>query len=506
MFTPNDVSQIEKKGITLPEIEAQIANFKSGFPFMELAAPATLNNKGILQLTSEQLDFFTTFFEKESEQKDILKFVPASGAATRMFKSLFEYLSTCKNGVCPELSGESSKFFSSLNKFAFYNLLGKALQEDGFSLEECLQAKQYDIILEYFLNEKGLNYGKLPKALLEFHSYESSPRTSLEEHLSEGAHYAQKANNEVNIHFTVSDEHKVLFQNKIDAVKDTYEKLFGIKLKISFSVQKPKTDTIAVDLNNEIFRDLDGSLVFRPGGHGALIENLNDCTADVIFIKNIDNVVPECKSELTYTYKKACAGLLLELQSKIFRYLQALDNSTANLDEIQQFCIEKLNLSFEEKFRTLSAKEKAEVLKDKLNRPIRICGMVKNEGEPGGGPYWVKDNNELSLQIVESAQVDLKNPLQDSIFKSSTHFNPVDLICATKNYKGEKFDLKRFVNPRTGFIAEKSKDGKALKAQELPGLWNGAMYEWITLFVEVPLATFNPVKTVIDLLRPEHQE
>ncbi|MCD4720334.1 MAG: DUF4301 family protein, partial [Desulfobacula sp.] len=353
-----------------------------------------------------------------------------------------------------------------------------------------------------------LDYGKLPKGLLKFHRYEHSNRVALEEHLVEAAMYGVSKNKKAYVHFTVSPEHLEKFKTQVDQVKDEYEKLFDITFEISYSVQKSSTDMIAVDMNNEPFREKDGSLLFRPGGHGALIENLNDLEADLIFIKNIDNVVPDRLKEITTTYKKVIGGLLLKLQSKTFEFLKELEKSESTnlIEKIEAFAQSDLNIKIPNGFNELGPDEKKSFLFRHLNRPIRICGMVKNEGEPGGGPFWVKNSKgEVSLQVVESSQVNASDEEQMKILQSSTHFNPVDLVCGTRNYKGESFDLHEFIDPETGFISIKSKDGKNLKAQELPGLWNGAMADWITIFVEVPIITFNPVKTVNDLLRPQHQ-
>ena len=356
--------------------------------------------------------------------------------------------------------------------------------------------------------EKGLNYSSLPKGLLKFHTYDQWNRTSVEEHLVEGAMYAKNSDGKVNIHFTVSPEHLKLFTELIQLVSKEYEKKFDIIYNITFSIQKPSTDTIAVDDRNEPFLNSDGNLLFRPGGHGALLENLNDLNADVIFIKNIDNVVPDRIKNQTVTYKKALAGLLLKVQQQTFTYLKKLESGFDEklISEIIPYIETKLGYHFSESLSDLSLLQKKNLLIDILNRPIRVCGMVKNEGEPGGGPYWVKsDEGSSSLQILESSQFNLKDHAQNEIFKKATHFNPVDLVITMRNYKGEKFNLLQYRDPETGFISIKSKDGKALKALELPGLWNGSMAFWNTIFVEVPMITFNPVKTINDLLRKEHQ-
>ena len=374
-------------------------------------------------------------------------------------------------------------------------------------LKKDIFSKDFEKILNYLLTENGLNYGNLPKGLLKFHKYKTGERTPSEEHLAEGAMYAKTGNN-VFIHFTVSPEHQALFEKHIEEIKVDYENRFEIKIHIKFSIQKPSTDTIAVDLHNQPFRNEDGTILFRPGGHGALIENLNDIDADIIFVKNIDNVVPDRLKAETVKYKKALGGLLKEKQTQIFNFTEKLQNDTSEetINIVKTFAENELYITLDNTFETKTNSEKARYLISKLNRPLRVCGMVKNEGEPGGGPFFVKkESGSVSLQIVESAQIDTENTEKAKIVKEATHFNPVDLVLAVKDFKGNKFDLKKYIDPKTGFISQKSKNGKELKALELPGLWNGAMANWNTLFVEVPISTFNPVKVINDLLRDTHQ-
>ncbi len=401
------------------------------------------------------------------------------------------------------------QFFKQLGSFAFYNDLEKIIESNNLSVEEMLAGGDHQIILDYLLSEKGLNYANFPKGLLAFHAYKNENRLAVEEHLVESAVYSKDMHNESYLHLTVSPEHLEKFKVAIEGSKNKFEKLFGVTINVSYSQQKPSTDIIAVDMDNKPFRLENGSLLFRPGGHGALIENLNDLDAEIIYIKNIDNVVPDHLRETTYTYKKAIGGLLFQLQEKTFEMLEILEdgNPTDNeLSEIKDFAEKELNIFIPGAYKGYDKMDRIDFLFNKLNRPVRVCGMVKNEGEPGGGPYWVlNENDEISLQIVESSQMDFSDPEQEKIVSQATHFNPVDLVCGIMNYKGEKFDLKEFVDPNTGFISHKSQNGKDLKAQELPGLWNGAMADWITIFVETPLITFNPVKTINDLLRPEHQ-
>jgi hypothetical protein len=510
MFTKDDLTQLSRKGISEEMAVEQINNFEKGFPFIQLAAPATTAS-GLLKLTDRQLDEFVSYFEQESGKLGILKFVPASGAATRMFKDLFTWRDMLERGTSAEQLKKQEPaadvFFSSIKTFAFWDDLSAILEDKGKDINELLRNKEYSTILSALLDDDGLGYAMLPKGLLKFHRYEDAVRTPLEEHLVEGAHYACDNMSTVKIHFTVSSEHRGRFVNHIGDVLKSYEELFGLRFEIKFSVQKPSTDTIAVDLDNKPFREVDGSLLFRPGGHGALIQNLNEIKEDVVFIKNIDNVVPDSLKDETYLYKKALGGMLIVYMEKIHKTLRDIDSgkfSDADYKKMRRFASETLFID-----QALLPEEKSrgeKVLRELFDRPIRICGMVKNVGEPGGGPFWVENlsNHSRSLQIVESSQVNFNDTLQKKIFDQATHFNPVDLVCGLKNHKGEAFDLTQYVDPSTGFISKKSKDGKDLKAQELPGLWNGAMANWITIFVEVPLETFNPVKTIMDLLRKEH--
>jgi hypothetical protein len=495
MFSQNDLFQIQNKGITIDQIKDQLNTFQKGFPFLDVIKPAFCND-GILSLTSSQVKDLGVFYNSRKKNHSISKFIPASGAATRMFKSLYEYSDN------PEIaSNEADKFISSIKSFAFSSDLQSKAVERGLSLE-LMHTKQ---IIDLLLASDGLNYGNLPKGLIKFHSYKNGNRVAIEEHLIEGAMYAVTSNNEVLCHFTLSPEHILPFNNLIKNTIYNYEKQFSVKFHISYSIQKPATDTLAVNHHNHPFREKDGSLVFRPGGHGALLENLNEINADIIFIKNIDNVVPDRLKPETVDYKKALAGLLLQLQQQVSQYLNT-DIPENEIEDIKAFIEANLGYKFPDTFNNLSFENKRNQIFQILNRPLRVCGMVKNSGEPGGGPYWVKGKDgSLSLQILETSQFNLDDETQRSIFKKATHFNPVDLIIYTKDYKGNKFNLTGFTNPETGFISIKSKDGKELKALELPGLWNGSMANWNTIFVEVPLITFNPVKTVNDLLRKEHQ-
>ncbi|WOK06175.1 DUF4301 family protein [Imperialibacter roseus] len=515
MFSSSDIDFIKKRGSSTDVVEAQIQNFKDDFPPLKLEKAATIGD-GLSKLSEKDIDARLKSYESATASKAIVKFVPASGAASRMFKDLFSFMEEYTGSeadyqklTANQKSGSMFDFFKRLEDFAFYDDLKNAYAKSGTSLEEAHLKRKYVSILEYLLLDRGLGYGQLPKGLLKFHKKNGVARTPAEEHFVEGANYAKSSDGSVKLHFTVSPEHRAKFKEHVAAVQAGYEKQYGVKFEVSFSEQKASTDTIAVDMSNQPFRENDGGLLFRPAGHGALLSNLNDLNADVIFVKNIDNVVPDRLKEDTFVYKKVIASLLLEYQSKIFGFLEKLEAggaTTADLDAMYDFLEKELCTSNHTTARTASAAERSAFLKGKFNRPIRICGMVKNEGEPGGGPFWCKNpDGTVSLQIVESAQVDLKDAGQKKIFEESTHFNPVDLVCGTKDYSGKKFDLMKFTDPKTGFVTEKSKDGKALKAQELPGLWNGSMSNWNTVFVEVPVSTFNPVKKVTDLLKDQHQ-
>lgn len=503
-LSQNDLQLLNKKGITVEELEEQINLFKKGFPYLEIANSATVE-KGITSIEEGSQNEYIDIWDKYCQSgHSITKFVPASGAASRMFKDLFEFLDADDN--IP--SGSVKHFFDNLSKFAFYTDLDQAcVKQRGKSISQLIRDNEHRAIIKTLLEKDGLNYGNLPKGLLKFHTYTDYARTPAEEHLVEGALYTKDRNSKVELHFTVSPEHRAYFEALIDSVLNKYESTFKVVFSISFSEQKKNTDTIAVGMDNNVFRD-NGQLLFRPGGHGALIENLNDLSADIIFVKNIDNVVPDKGKEEESRYKKILAGYLVKVQKQIFEYLRLIDSGTysrENLIEILYFLQNQLNIKNPDT-KYLEDSELALYLKSKLNRPIRVCGMVKNIGEPGGGPFFtVNKDSTVSLQILESSQIDLNDPLKKEMFDKGTHFNPVDLVCAVKDYLGNKFNLKNFIDKDTGFISIKSKNGVTLKALELPGLWNGSMSDWNTIFVEVPLSTFNPVKTVNDLLRSEHQ-
>jgi len=515
MFTEKDIKQIMTIGQKLENVYAQIESFKRGFPELEIVAPATLGN-GIIAFTADKIDRLIRYYDKKNKNLKIIKFVPASGAASRMFQTLqvFRNKNFSQHEQLKELEDNKEfnsvyNFVNNINKFAFYNDLVAALSKDGYHINTLIQNGNINVILDYLLTSKGLNYASKPKALIKFHNYDNFMRTSLGEHLAEAALYAISSDGVCRIHFTVSEEHLADVKLLVKKVKNYYTKYYRHTFEIKFSVQQKKTNTIAVDSNNEPFRETDGQLIFRPGGHGALLENLNKINADIIFVKNIDNVVPDHLKGETIKFKKLIAGYLLQLQEKIFYYLDQLDTgdiTNESLSIIKKFIEKELQIKIPEHYKYFDLVEKAEYLFIILNRPLRVCGMVKNEGEPGGGPFWVQSSDEtVQLQILESSQFNFNNNAHKNIFNASTHFNPVDMVLSVYDFKGKKFNLKNFTDPNTGFISTKSKDGKELKALELPGLWNGAMANWNTVFVEVPLTTFNPVKIVNDLLRDQHQ-
>ncbi|MEO6347426.1 MAG: DUF4301 family protein [Aquaticitalea sp.] len=516
-FTKQDIQQIEKKGLTVKKVENQIDLFKKGLPFINLKSAATIEHgiNGIKKFTETEEQHYIQYFDAKRDAISILKFVPASGAATRMFQTLFNFLDTydieketINSFINRNKETDLSLFFVGLEKLPFYQIVLKAVKELNPDYDSFWNDKQKYWFLKTMLDEDKLNYGFYPKGLIPFHMYRDHTATAFEEHLFESALYSS-SNGIATLHFTISEKYKHIFDDEFKRIQEIVERKTKTKFHISFSYQKDSTDTIAVTPKDEPFRDEEGNLVFRPSGHGALLENLNDLEADVIFIKNIDNVVVfKYENEVT-AYKKMLAGLMIEAQEQTFEHIRILKNndvSEKKLISIAEFLVNHLNVKISHEFEKYSKKYQIEYLIEKLDRPIRVCGMVKNEGEPGGGPFWVKgESGKVSLQIVESAQVDKKNKNQKEILKNSTHFNPVDLVCGIKNHEGKKFDLNKYVDSKTSFITMKTKVGKDLKALELPGLWNGSMASWNSIFVEVPLITFNPVKTVTDLLKPTHQ-
>lgn len=492
MFSENDLTQFQEKGITVFTAEQQLYFFRNGFPYPDIVSPAT-TERGISRFDNNQIEELIKEFD--SYEGEISKFVPASGAATRMFRSLYDMLIALENGESVSIRQEGNLFFAKLDNFAFYEELSRC---NNFNIDSKID------VLRLLLFEDGLNYGSLPKGLIKFHNYPDESRTPFEEHLLEAGEYAKSRDGVVRMTVTVSPEHLEYFSKLYESIKEKFISQKGLYPDISFTLQKTSTDTIAVDENNEPFRKPDGSILFRPGGHGALIENLNEITSSIVFIKNIDNVAKESLLPETVKWKKVLGGALIQVQRKIFNYLKALDGeyNYELLLEISDFMDKVLCI----KLPSVPDEILKDYIREKLNRPVRVCGMVKNTGEPGGGPFIVRDaDGSTSLQILESAQLNTNDSSYKELLEKSTHFNPVDLACSFINYNGEKFDLHKYIDPETGFISDKSIEGHPLKAQELPGLWNGAMSQWSTVFAEVPAVTFNPVKTVFDLLRDEHQ-
>ncbi|WP_338647145.1 DUF4301 family protein [Flavobacterium sp. KS-LB2] len=512
-FSSLDFVQIYEHGVPLKNIQQQLSFFRNGIAKSNLVGPATLFN-GILKLSENNFQEKAAFFDENKSNFKLEKFVPASGAASRMFKFLIAFLNdfdieneTINAYINKKKDTELSIFIVGLEKFPFFKTIDKKLREEFSDFESLDKDSKNYYFIKLLLAKDFFDFANKPKGALPFHKYQKRIVTPVEEHLQECVYYAS-SNNSSNLHFTMSEAHLGQFETIINAIKNEAERKSETTINVSYSYQNKNTDTIAVDSENNPFRDENGRLFFRPGGHGALIENLNNLDADIVFIKNIDNVIQN-NIEKTARYKKALAGILIELQRQIFKYLHAIEAKEIQeefIDEIVLFLEEKLNVRIPYDFYKLSFENKLIEMKSVLNKPIRVCGMVKNEGEAGGGPFWVKDkDNSISLQIVESSQVDLSNENQKNILNASTYFNPVDLVCGIKNYKKEKFDLTQFVDHNSGFIVEKTTFGRKIKSYELPGLWNGAMANWITIFVQVPLITFNPVKSVNDLLKSAHQ-
>ncbi len=516
---PVDRDQLQKKGVSEEILARQLNMFQKGTPHPVLVRAATPGD-GIHRLPVERQRHFQQMFAQKKEGLKLLKFIPASGAATRMFKTLLK--------LCHEAGrlddayverqasrgNEDYRFFQQFiaglksREFPFIDALTSALAHDDLDFAEIVERQDYRLLIEYLLGENGLNYANLPKALILFHNYMDGPRTSLEEQFREAIEYALSGSNVAHLHFTVSSEFLDAIEAFSDRVRDRLAEN-GFDFRIEFSIQSPSTDTIAVGLDNRPLVDGNGGLLFRPGGHGALIENLDKLDADVIFIKNIDNVVPDHLKRETLAHQELLAGYLIEIRKRIHTWMKLIAENNISGDTIQEiagFLLDTFWTCLPENFTVWTVDDQARWMANFFDRPIRVCGMVKNLGEPGGGPFWVSGKHgDVSLQIVEKAQVDCSSSRQKEILDTSTHFNPVILVCSTKNYLGERYSLSEFVDPDTYFISEKSVNGKPLKALELPGLWNGAMANWLTVFVEIPASTFTPVKTVNDLLRKEHQ-
>lgn len=504
-LTLKDVETLKLKGKTQEQLFEELKMLKEGFPYLKIDSAATPGH-GIFvldeKMSLQALDIWNQFLESGAK---VTKMVPASGAASRMFKDLFAFI----NGKEDKPSNPfMKKFFEDIEKFAFFNELNQTcIRLYGKSIDSLVSEHRYKDVVKALIEKEGMNYGQLPKALLSFHKYIGGVRSAIEEHLSEGAQYAGGKNGKVTVHFTVSEDHIPLVNTKFEEVKGKMEHEYGVKYDLSTSIQKPSTDTVAANIDGTPYREKD-TLFFRPGGHGALIENLNDIDADVVFIKNIDNVVPDSKREDTVKYKKIIGGVLVGVKQKSDDYCKILSKGTPDetkLNEMLDFVHKVLCISHDNTTE-MTPEQKAEFVYNKLNRPFRVCGMVRNEGEPGGGPFLAYNpDGTVSPQILESTQIDPNNKEAQKMMKEATHFNPVDLVVSTKSWDGKRFNLPEYVDKATGFISLKSREGVEIKALELPGLWNGAMSDWNTLLVEVPLSTFNPVKTVNDLLRDAHQ-
>lgn len=511
MLNEKDIRQLQEKGISKEAFLFQIEHFKNGFPPLDLDRPATRGD-GILAMEKGQEKELISLFDAERKDFSMVKFVPASGAATRMFRDAFRWRDLLRAGVEVDSLIESqpaaAEFFQGMRDFAFWEDLKLVMDKDDLDADHLLDDGNYLPLLEYLMFDPGLDYSSLPKALIAFHKYNGEIRTAMEEHMVEAVDYVSGLNGRAGIHFTLSPEHIKAFRSQLEKVRKRYEQRFGVSFDISWSVQKQSTDTIAVKPDNLPFREKDGSLLFRPGGHGALIENLNELDEELIFIKNIDNVVPDRLKGNSNRSKKVLGGLIIRLIKETRQWISSIEKGRLTDEDYaraRDFACNSLNVD-----RSVfpdDPDQGSRVMKNVLNRPLRVCGMVKNEGEPGGGPFWVKDRSSgrLSLQIVEMSQIDMDNEKQAEIVARATHFNPVDLVCHIRDYRGKKFELGDFIDKNTGFISHKSKDGNEIKALERPGLWNGAMAGWNTVFVEVPLISFNPVKTINDLLRDKHR-
>ena len=511
MFTEKDIQQIKANELTVEKVKSQIETIKSGMIYSNLVEAANIGN-GILRLDEKQQYDCIQLFDTKRNALNIIKFVPASGAATRMFQFLFEFLNDFDlSESIISYSGknkELSVFLDGLEKFPFYEIVRVEASKTTPNFDNLSIEDQYVLFVKTMLDSSQLDYSFYPKGLLPFHKYKTYVATAFEDHLMEATLYAS-SNNSANLHFTISEAHKNQFENELKQVVQRIEKEANTIFNVSFSYQNKATDTIALTSNDALYRDENGNLLFRPSGHGALIENLNALNSDIIFIKNIDNIVVFEQNKLVSNYKKMLAGVLLKLQTQAFKYLHRLDDDAILEDEvynIELFVINRLHVNLNDAYENFTINEKRSYLHEKLNRPIRVCGMVKNEGEPGGGPFWVKDaQGVISLQIVEFAQIDFENEEQNGIAKNASYFNPTDLVCGVRDYKGNKFNLLDYIDDKAAFITPKSQNGVAIKALELPGLWNGSMAHWNSIFVEIPVSTFNPVKTVNDLLKPAHQ-
>jgi Domain of unknown function (DUF4301) len=512
MLTPQDHLELRRRGISAYQVESQLQRLRHGLPPITIIRPCRVND-GIVQLRPDQFPHYQHQFESVWQTNRVSKFIPASGAATRMFNDLLKFLSSeasNSSGASPTqaIPQAVDQAWKRLQDFPFIPDLEAYLHRQGQAPPPSQHSHDINTILQTVLWTPGLGYADLPKALLPFHRYPEGPRTSLQEHVYEAIRYHPTPAQPVKIHLTVSPQYEQVIKDHLHAIQQALSKQ-GWKLELTVSIQKPSTDTVALNADNQPFRADDGTLVFRPGGHGALLENLNDCQADIVFISNVDNVVPDHLKDPIVEWRKVLGGYLVELQQHVFHHIQQLSSVPANAKSVQQAeaCIlQELLLPLPQSYRELALPDQATLLKQYLDRPIRVCGVVPNTGDPGGGPFWVAHPEDApSRQIVEQSQVNPDSEAQQKLFASGTHFNPVDMVCGVRDYQGNPFNLLEYVDPGTGFIGMKSHQGRPLKALEWPGLWNGGMAHWITIFVEIPRANFNPVKTFLDWLHPAHQ-
>jgi len=507
-WTASDLQQMEQRGISSEEIRRQLEIFRRPAPVTRLERPCELGD-GIQQLSKEEEDKLLEEWSHLARDGRLAKFVPASGAATRMFRDMKSALQELTEGSTESTdSGLMHRLASALPHFPFWERLQSVAGTGEPTLGLVPGREKVRQLLISLLEPSGLGLATLPKGLIEFHLYESGPRSAFEEQLVEGATHLAAAGGTCRYHFTVSAEHLAAFESSLASAAPRIERRTSMDLEVSFSTQSPSTDTLAVDLENRPFRLQSGELLFRPAGHGSLIENLHQLDGDIVFIKNIDNIAPERQHEDSGRWKRLLAGKLGQLQRSLFALAGRLEAACTEqlVEEALEFLRQEVGVQVSRESLDPSLLTRRKVVLDLLDRPLRVCGVVRNEGQPGGGPFWVHQRGRgLTCQVVEAAQVDRDDPAQDEVWSASTHFNPTDLVCGLRSRKGEPYELSRFIDPEMSFVTEKSHEGRPLRALERPGLWNGAMAGWNTVFVEVPLATFTPVKTVFDLLQPEHR-
>lgn len=497
---------MQQKGIAPDLFVWQLQRFAQGFPPMKLLRP-TAEGDGVSKIEEAEIDSLIATYEAQAPKLSICKFVPASGAASRMFRLLYQYQRG--QDLTPSENAQIERFFAEIKRFAFYEDLTKVVDRQGRDLLRMLEAGEQREVLDFLLGSKGLDYGQLPKLLLRFHRYQGELRTPAMEHMVEGAHYAKGNNREAVLHFTVSAEHQTLVREHLAELEIPYSARYATSFRLETSLQNPATDTVAVDMQGNPFRKEDGSMLFRPGGHGALLENLNQLEAEIVFIKNVDNVVPDAHKAPTYRYKKLIAGVLLHYQAQVFALIKSIREQevlSAQLEQEAIALLRSLGSVPRSGWQNEDPATKRAYLLQKLNRPIRVCGIIRTDSNTGGGPYWVEDQQGgASIQIVETAQIAMDDPAQAAVASQAGYANITDLVCGLRDVDGQHFDLLQYRDDDAGFITHKSLNGQKLRALELPGLWNGAMADWHTILIEVPLTTFSPVKSVMDLLAPSHQ-